>query len=131
MAEPNAQVINTPFKADIVGKDGKVTSQNMNVRVISVQSKRAAQAKARTERGSDSEPEPAREAVKRQTQQGQATSNITPLEDGKATYKDIIEAPYDQFALVLLEEESNVLRECIDSMVTTLKVSAIPSDPAS
>lgn len=121
MNEPSAQVVNTPFNAEIVGKDGSVSNQRMNVRVISVQSKRAAQAKARTERGSEPAPEPAREAIKRQTQQGQATSNITPLEDSNATYKDIIEAPYDQFALVLLEEESNILRECIDSMVTNIE----------
>ncbi len=117
MTEKKATVTSTPFQAEIVGKDGAVSSQRMNVRVIQVRQQRV----ARRDEETEPVPEPARESIKRQTQQGQPTSNITPLEEGKATYKNVVEAPYDQFALTLLEEESNVLRECIDAMVTNVE----------
>jgi PBSX family phage portal protein len=80
-----------PFKAEIKNKDGQITTQNMNLRVIQVE---------------------------RQAQQ-QKTSNILPQED-QFTYQDIIEAPYDLKHLTVLEEHSNVLRECIDAMVTNI-----------
>lgn len=118
MNKPTAQVVNTPFNAEVIGKDGAVSNRRMTARVISV--KRAASVRDNDKKVEEPKPELARESIKRQTQQGQPTSNITPLEDN-ATYRDVIEAPYDQFALVLLEEESNVLRECVDSMVTNIE----------
>jgi PBSX family phage portal protein len=113
----NAEILSTPFAAEIRGRNGKIQTREMNVRVIQVKS--------------DSSP---RQATRQKpvqtidrantttTDQGQKTSNITPLSDqwlGKE--QEIIEAPYDQFSLVVLEEESNILRECIDAMVTNIE----------
>lgn len=119
MSGSHAQVINQPFEAEIVDKNGKTTSKKMNLRVIQVQRQSTASNddKSSNKNGSNG----TSLSVERQTQQGQKTSNITPLEDTKATYQDIIDAPYNLFSLVLLEEESNVLRECVDSMVVNIE----------
>jgi len=120
MPELKTVVLETPFLAEVADQSGKISSQNMNLRVIQVQ-RNATTAKGSKEAKSEAAPEPAIETIKRQTQQGERTSNITPLEGAQNSYQNIIDPPYDQFSLVLLEEESNILRECIDSMVTNIE----------
>lgn len=108
MGEPAVKETTTAFKAEVVDKKGVKTTRNMNVRILSVKKPEIDQ----VQRQDPNSPK---------TAQNVKVSNITPIEDGKPSYKNIIPAPYDLFSLAVLEEHSNVLRECIDAMVVNIE----------
>jgi PBSX family phage portal protein len=102
--QEKAKVIDQPFNADVVQRDGSIRSKRYNLKVIKVRN-----GEERIERQGNT------------TNEGVPVSNVTPLSDSDSTFDNIIQAPYDQLALINLEEESNVLRECVDSMVTNIE----------
>lgn len=82
-----------PFRADVKGNDGTIRQENFRLKLIQV----------RQDQGTDNKKP--------------KTSNIEPPEDTE-TYRDqrIIPPPYNPAIFIKLEEESNILRECIDAM---------------
>ena len=106
MAE-NTDVIGKrlPFRADIVGKDGVKRTKDFSVRVLSVNLD-----KLKGKISTDS--------LKR----NQASNEASLPEESKSgiVTNDIIDPPYNPLELIKLEEVSNVLRECIDSMVVNI-----------
>jgi PBSX family phage portal protein len=111
MGEPAVKETVKPFEAKVVDKDGVINTRKMNVRILRVE-------KPKIPKSENDEIE--RQLPSTTTAQNIKVSNVTPLEDTK-TYQDIIKAPYDLFALAVIEEHSNVLRECIDAMVVNIE----------
>ena len=82
-----------PFRGDVKRSDGTVKQENFRLKFIQVREE------------------------KKPDNKKPKTSNVEPQED-TANYTDsrIISPPYNPNLFVKLEEESNILRECIDTM---------------
>ena len=81
-------------EAEVVRSDGKVEKVNFTVKVLEV---------ARAEIDKEAE-----------------TTKYKPDKTDEIPIQDIIPAPYNPLALVAMEEESNILRECVDAMVVNI-----------
>jgi PBSX family phage portal protein len=108
MGDPAVKETSTPFRAEVIDRDGVKRTRKMNVRVISAKKPKIDQ----IERQNPNSPK---------TSQNVKVSNVLPVEDGKSSYQNVIRAPYDLFSLAVLEEHSNVLRECIDAMTVNIE----------
>ena len=88
-----------PFQGSVRRSDGKVVKRKFKARVISVKRQEGDVAVSPDEK----------------------PSNVQPIDDTCYAHKNIIPTPYNMKAMVALEEVSNVIRECIDAMVTNIE----------
>lgn len=102
VAKRNTQLTTVPFNGTVRQKDGKMVQRKFQAKVIAVK------------RQDEDEGEPVKSPAEK-------TSNVQPNDSEKYLLKDIIPTPYDMTAMVMLEETSNVLRECVDAMVTNIE----------
>lgn len=108
------KVVNEPFEAKVIDKDGVERNQRFNVKIISVSKNQGDQETVERQDPENDNNQDKKDKIK--------TSNVVPAQDTKnSAWKNIIEAPYDPLGLVALEEESNVLRECIDALVINIE----------
>lgn len=113
----NTVVSSTPFEAEVVADDGSVRTQKMTVKVIEVKGQPRQQKQATN--GKDKR---GRSQVLQRDENGNViTSNIKPTEtEDKYTHEQVITPPFNLLSLIVLEEESNILRECVDAMVNNI-----------
>jgi len=110
----NSVTTSTPFEAEVKAEDGSIEKRKMTVKVIQV--KRQAPAKKKDKpNGVDAR---GRTNVIQRDADGK-TSNINPQTD-VYSHEQLISPPFDLLGLVVLEEESNILRECVDAMVNNV-----------
>jgi PBSX family phage portal protein len=110
MSDLAKKVTEVPFTAEVTNKNGAIVPRRFNARIVQIHNKKK-------------EFKEKRQKIERQnqTQQGLKTSNITPLKGESYDTADFIDPPYDMLSLVVLEEESNILSECIGAMVTNIE----------
>lgn len=102
VADRKTSLTTVPFKGQVRQRDGSVVSRKFQAKVIQVK------------RQEEGRPEKIKSPKEK-------TSNVQPTDREQYLIKDIIPTPYDMTAMVMLEETSNVLRECIDAMVTNIE----------
>lgn len=102
VAKRQTQIVTTPFKAAVRRKDVALVKRKFQAKVITVR---------QTEEDLG---EPAKSPAEK-------TTNIQPMDKEKYLLRDVIPTPYDMTAMVMLEETSNILRECVDAMVTNIE----------
>ncbi|MCK5019275.1 MAG: phage portal protein [Candidatus Peribacteraceae bacterium] len=94
-----------PFRGAIIGSDGIKRQKDFNVTILEASKEMVAKVKS----------------VDNNLLRGEKSNEVPiPEEDKRYWNEDVIEPPYDQLELVQLEEVSNILRECIDSMVVNI-----------
>jgi len=102
MSKPEMSLTTVPVSGMIRHSDGTMGSKKFQVKVIEVKRK---------------EEDPSNQIKS----PNEKTSNIQPVDREEYLIKEIIPTPYDMTSMVMLEETSNVLRECIDAMVTNIE----------
>lgn len=108
MSETAKNITRIPFEGEVSRPDGSIISRKFSAKIIQVPKTENELKQIERQKGN-------------RTQQGVKTSNITPLEGQHSSVTNIINPPYDMLSLVKLEEESNILGECISAMVTNIE----------
>jgi PBSX family phage portal protein len=89
------KVLPNKVEAEVVRSDGSVDKVNFTVKVL--------------------------EVARAEIDKEESTSKFRPDKtDDVQPIQDVIPAPYNPLALVAIEEESNILRECVDAMVVNI-----------